>query len=52
MYKFWYDYIKAKYGDKEKRYYIDTDSFLFHSQQTFLVLQQIFLVYVLKTSWA
>ena len=30
MYEFWYDYIKPKYGDKEKLCYMDTDSFVIH----------------------
>ena len=30
MYKFWYDYIKPKYGDRAKLYYLDTDSFIIH----------------------
>ena len=30
MYKFWYDYFKPKYGDKEKLCYTDTDSFIIH----------------------
>ena len=30
MYKFWYDYIKPKYGDREKLCYTDTDSFIIH----------------------
>ena len=29
MYKFWYDYIKQKYGDRAKLCYTDTDSLLF-----------------------
>ena len=27
MYKFWYDYVKPKYGVKSKLYYMNTDSF-------------------------
>ena len=30
MHKFWYDYIKPKYEDKEKLCYTDTDSFIIH----------------------
>ena len=30
MYKFWYDYIKPKYGDRVKLCYTDTDSFVIH----------------------
>ena len=30
MYKFWYDYIKPKYGDNVKLCYMDTDSFIMH----------------------
>ena len=32
MYEFWYDYIRAKYGDKAKLCYADTDtdSFVVH----------------------
>ena len=30
MYEFWYDYLKAKYGDYVKLCYIDTDSFIMH----------------------
>ena len=30
MYKFWYEYIKPKYGDRAKLCYIDTDSFIIH----------------------
>ena len=30
MYKFWYDYIKAKYGEKAKLCSMDTDSFTAH----------------------
>ena len=28
MYEFWYDYLKPKYNDKAKLYYMDTDSFV------------------------
>ena len=28
MYEFWYDYVKPKYGKKEKSCYMDTDSFI------------------------
>ena len=30
MYKFWYGYIKPKYADNVKLYYMDTDSFVIH----------------------
>ena len=30
MYKFWYDYIKPKYGDRAKLCQTDTDSFVIH----------------------
>ena len=28
MYKFWYEYIRPKYGDRVKLCYTDTDSFI------------------------
>ena len=28
MYEFWYDYVKLKYSEKAKLYYMDTDSFI------------------------
>ena len=30
MYKFWYDYIGPKYGDRAKICYTDTDSFIIY----------------------
>ena len=30
MYKFWYDYIKPKDGDRAKLCYMDTDSFIIY----------------------
>ena len=30
MYEFWYDYIKRKYGDRAKLYYMDSDSFVIY----------------------
>ena len=30
MYKFWYDYVKLKYGRNAKLCYMDTDSFIVH----------------------
>ena len=30
MYKFWYDYLKPKYGKNVKLCYMDTDSFIVH----------------------
>ena len=30
MYEFWCDYMKSKYGDNVKLYYMDIDSFIMH----------------------
>ena len=30
MYEIWCDYVKPKYDEKEKPFYMDTDSFIVH----------------------
>ena len=30
MYEFWYFYVKPKYGENAKLYYMDTDNFFVH----------------------
>ena len=30
MYEFWYDFVKPKYGEKAKLYYMDTESFILY----------------------
>ena len=35
MYKFWYDYVKPKYGEKAKLCYTDTNSFMLHGYKQF-----------------
>ena len=30
MYELWYDYLKPKYGENVKLFYMDTDSFIVH----------------------
>ena len=30
MHEFWYDYVKPKYGENAKLYYMDTDRFIVH----------------------
>ena len=32
MYEFWYDFIKPKYQNNAKLYYLDTDSFIIHNK--------------------
>src|SRR5277367_1356261 len=32
MYRFWYGYVKEKYGNKAKLGYMDTDSFIFQTE--------------------
>ena len=37
MYKFWYAYVKLKYGKKAKLCYMDADTFIVHiKQMTFI----------------
>ena len=36
MYEFWYDYVKAKYGEKATLCYMDTDSFIIHIKARYL----------------
>ena len=33
MHTYWYDYVKLKYGENPKLYYMDTDSFIVHEKQ-------------------
>ena len=30
IYEFWYDYVKLKYAENAKPFYMDTDSFIVH----------------------
>ena len=32
IFEFWYDYVKQKYGEKAKLYYVGTDSFIIHEK--------------------
>ena len=44
MYKFWYDYYKAKYQNDAKLCYIDTNSFIIHIKtETFMKILQMML---------
>ena len=36
MYGFWYDHVKAKYGEKGKLCYMDTDSFIVYITDSFI----------------
>ena len=33
MHTYWYDYVKLKYGENPKLYYMDTDGFIVHEKQ-------------------
>ena len=35
MYEFWYDYMKPKYGNDVKLYYMDTDSFIMNIKMNY-----------------
>ena len=35
-YGFFYDYVKPKYGEKEKFYYMDTDSFIVYIKTDYI----------------
>ena len=36
MYKFWYDYVKPKYGENAKLCCMDTDSFIIHLKTNYI----------------
>ena len=36
MHKFWYDYVKPKYGTKAKLCYMDTDSFIVYIKTNYI----------------
>ena len=36
MHGFWYDHVKAKYGEKGKLCYMDTDSFIAYIKDSFI----------------
>ena len=37
MYEFWYDYMKQKYNDNVRLYYMDTDSFVMHIKKMIFI---------------
>ena len=45
MYKFWYEYIRPKYGDRVKLCYTDTDSFI-----TYIKTEEFF--EDIKSTWS
>ena len=36
MYGFWYNYVKLKYGENSKLFYMDTDSFIVYVETEYL----------------
>ena len=36
MYEFWCDYVKPKYDEKAKLYFMDTDSFIVYKKNRYL----------------
>ena len=36
MYEFWYDYVKPKYKEKAKLYYMDRESFTYTPKNTYI----------------
>ena len=41
MYEFWYDYIKPKYGENTKLFYMVTGSFIVHVKTEDVILQKM-----------
>ena len=41
MYEFWYDYIKPKYGENAKLFYMVTGSFIVHVKTEDVILQKM-----------
>ena len=41
MYKFWYDYLKPKYGEKAKLCYMDKNSFIVYIKICYLYVDII-----------
>ena len=37
MYHFFYNYVKPKYGDKVKLFYLDTNSFIVHKKHMLVI---------------
>ena len=43
MQEFWYDYVKPRYTEKSKLFYMDTDSFIVYIKNVFMNrLQKMF----------